>query len=352
MAASMWRMNWLWRRMAGVLVLCALLLSNEVICQDDSTAAPEVATASLTAGANAATDAAAPDAATPDAAAPAAAAPDAATPGAAAPDASAAPTAADSATAGGQDPAASVVPGDNPFPATIVTVALFPDKMDGGNSGTIVAPSDSNNGIDDVSSVVKLVSPGVKCVGKDDIPESNAVKVVVVTENCEVSKGIIQANPAVWCNTINCTLEIFQDGNNMLVTSEDAKMGTLAEALQSEHLKDKLGVKSTEIPSSSGSSVFVGVLVTGLLAAIATTAGYLKCQRRADPKGVRLAEEAYPVDQENQGNTLVSVAPLNPPPETQEKPSENGESPEAPKTEPAPPPTNGHSTAKTADTEL
>ena len=58
------------------------------------------------------------------------------------------------------------------------------------------------------------------------------------------------------------------------------------------------------------------------------------------------------MDQENQGNTLVSVAPLIPPPETEEKPSENGEAPEAPKTEPAPPPTNGHSTAKTADTEL
>lgn len=63
------------------------------------------------------------------------------------------------------------------------------------------------------------------------------------------------------------------------------------------------------------------------------------------------AEEAYPVDQENQGNTLVSVAPLNPPPETQEKPSVNGESPEAAKTQLSPP-TNGHSTTKTADTEM
>lgn len=63
------------------------------------------------------------------------------------------------------------------------------------------------------------------------------------------------------------------------------------------------------------------------------------------------AEEGYPVDQENQGNTLVSVAPLNPPAETEEKPSINGESPEAAKTEP--PPTNGTSaTTKTADTEL
>lgn len=63
------------------------------------------------------------------------------------------------------------------------------------------------------------------------------------------------------------------------------------------------------------------------------------------------AEEAHPLDQENQGNTLVSVAPLNPPTETQEKPSVNGESPEAAKTQP-PPPTNGHSATKTADTEM
>lgn len=64
------------------------------------------------------------------------------------------------------------------------------------------------------------------------------------------------------------------------------------------------------------------------------------------------AEEAHPVDQESQGNTLVSVAPLNPPPETPEKPSANGESPEAAKTQ-EPPPTNGHSTtANTADTEM
>uniref|UniRef100_A0A3Q4BPB3 Uncharacterized protein n=1 Tax=Mola mola TaxID=94237 RepID=A0A3Q4BPB3_MOLML len=117
----------------------------------------------------------------------------------------------------------------------------------------------------------------------------------------------------------------------------------------------QLGVRrppsSSPPSSSSGSSVFVGVLVSGLLAAIAITLGYCKCQRRSDPKGVRLAEEAYPVDQENQGNTLVSVAPLNPPAETQEKPSVNGESTEAAKTQP-PPPTNGHPATKTADTEM
>ena len=58
------------------------------------------------------------------------------------------------------------------------------------------------------------------------------------------------------------------------------------------------------------------------------------------------------MDEENQGNTLMSVAPLNPP-EPQEKPSINGESLDGVKTQ-VPAATNGHSTAKTpvADTEL
>ncbi len=63
------------------------------------------------------------------------------------------------------------------------------------------------------------------------------------------------------------------------------------------------------------------------------------------------AEESYMADEENQGNTLVSVAPLNQP-EPQEKPSLNGESQEAVKAQTPPAATNGHSTTKTADTEL
>lgn len=62
------------------------------------------------------------------------------------------------------------------------------------------------------------------------------------------------------------------------------------------------------------------------------------------------AEESYMADEDNQGNTLVSVAPLNPL-ESQEKPSQNGESLEAVKTQNPPAATNGHSTTK-ADTEL
>ncbi|KAG7221689.1 hypothetical protein INR49_000056 [Caranx melampygus] len=174
--------------------------------------------------------------------------------------------------------------------------------------------------------LVVTAKPNVQCVGKEDVPESNAVKAVVDTADCEATKRIIQQNPAGWCSTENCNLDIFQDGN-------------------------QLGVTKTETPSSSGSAVLAGILVSGLLLAAGITVGYCKCLRKTDPKGVKLAEDACPVDPENQGNTLVSVAPLNPPPETQEKPSVNGESPEAAKTQP-PPPTNGHSTAKTADTEL
>ncbi|XP_029995801.1 hematopoietic progenitor cell antigen CD34 [Sphaeramia orbicularis] len=332
MAASMWRMNGLWKTMAGVLLVCALLLSNGVMCQDDATDAPDAPGD----GAVSASDSP-PDAGDSGVSGPTSA-----------PDASAAPSVAD-----GADSAPSPAPGGSSFPATIVNVVLGggnpEDDKTSGTSGPPVARGDDGAAAD-VASVPKLVVPDVKCVGEKDIAESNAVKAVVTTSDCEETKNVIQANPAGWCNKENCNLEIFQDGDKVLVASDDANLGTLAEALQSDELKNKLGVKDIKYSSSSGSSVFVGILITGLLAALAIAIGYFKCQRKADTKGVRLAEEAYPADQENQGNTLVSVAPLNPPPETQEKPSVNGESPEAAKTQP--PPTNGHSTAKTADTEL
>uniref|UniRef100_A0A3P8WM13 Uncharacterized LOC103385270 n=1 Tax=Cynoglossus semilaevis TaxID=244447 RepID=A0A3P8WM13_CYNSE len=132
-----------------------------------------------------------------------------------------------------------------------------------------------------------------------------------------------------------------------------ADLAPLVAAIQSDGLKQQLGLTKGEVPSSSSNStVFATVLVTGLLAALGLTIGYFKCPRRSGDKAVRLAEEAYPVDQETQASTLASAAPLNPPPETEEKPTENSDSTEPAKTEPAPPPTNGHSTPKTADTEL
>ncbi|XP_017274754.1 uncharacterized protein si:dkey-261h17.1 isoform X2 [Kryptolebias marmoratus] len=197
------------------------------------------------------------------------------------------------------------------------------------------------------------IVPDIKCVGKEDISEKSTIKAEVQTNDCEASKLIIQEGQegiGKWCSSANCNLKIFQEGKTMLVESNEIKPANLAEALQSETLKSKLGLTKTETPQSSSTSVLWGILVSGLLVAIGIFVWYFKCQRKPGPKGARLAEEAYPVDQENQGNTLVSEAPLNPPPETQEKPNVNGESPEADKT-PTPPPTNG-STAKTADTGL
>ncbi|XP_067228066.1 CCR4-NOT transcription complex subunit 11 [Chanodichthys erythropterus] len=124
-------------------------------------------------------------------------------------------------------------------------------------------------------------------------------------------------------------------------------------ASNQESIKNKMDdIEEENANSGSSPVVFVSVLVTGLLLA-ATIVGiyYFKCHRRSNGKGMKLAEESYMADEENQGNTLVSVAPLNQP-EPQEKPSLNGESQEAVKPQTPPAATNGHSTTKTADTEL
>ncbi|XP_026119075.1 uncharacterized protein LOC113098276 [Carassius auratus] len=119
----------------------------------------------------------------------------------------------------------------------------------------------------------------------------------------------------------------------------------------------KVGQKTNEYKEedpTSGSSpaVFVPLLVTGLLlAALIIAIYYYKYHCQTNSKGMKLAEESYMAGEESQGNTLVSVAPLNQP-EPQEKPSLNGESQEAVKAQTSPAATNGHSTTKTADTEL
>ncbi|XP_029362475.1 uncharacterized protein cd34 [Echeneis naucrates] len=331
MAASMWRMNGLWRRTAGVLVLCALLLSDTVTCQgedeplivapnpsDDPTVGPVPTGESVT----------------PEAEAPSV---DESTTANHAPDGQSSPSAA---------------------PGLLLTQGTT--EIDDGTSGTPAVPA-----VDTVAEVAEVpdsspnvveIVPTVRCVEKEAMPQGSqdiAVRVVVTTHDCETTKRIILENAANWCHSEGCSLDIFQNGSSVMMAGKDIVSEGLNAALKSGQLKEQLGVTSVETPSeaSSGSSVFAGILVTGLLAALAITIGYFKCQRRPDPKGVRLAEEAYPVDQDNQANTLVSVAPLNPPPETPEKPSVNGESTEAAKT-PSPPPTNGHSTTKTADTEL
>ncbi|GAA6107028.1 uncharacterized protein cd34 isoform X1 [Tachysurus ichikawai] len=103
--------------------------------------------------------------------------------------------------------------------------------------------------------------------------------------------------------------------------------------------------------STTQANVFVPVLLTGLILAALLIGIYVwKNHCHTKKSAIKLAEDSYMADEENQGNTLVSVAPLNPP-ENLEKPSLNGESLEVVKTQNPPTSTNGHSTAK-ADTEL
>uniref|UniRef100_A0A3B1IPA4 Uncharacterized protein n=1 Tax=Astyanax mexicanus TaxID=7994 RepID=A0A3B1IPA4_ASTMX len=139
-----------------------------------------------------------------------------------------------------------------------------------------------------------------------------------------------------------------------IFVSSDSGTSNLEPAPTAPQAKIMLGVESA-MPEHGKSSpaVFVSLLVTGLVVAAALIGAYLwKNNRRTNSKGMKLANESVMADEENQGNTLVSVAPLNPPQEAQEKPSLNGESQEAVKPQNPPAATNGHSATKTADTEL
>uniref|UniRef100_A0A3Q2P1V7 Uncharacterized LOC105935253 n=1 Tax=Fundulus heteroclitus TaxID=8078 RepID=A0A3Q2P1V7_FUNHE len=311
MAACIWRMNGLGRRMTGVLLLCALLSSNEVMSQTSSDAP---ATGAAVADSTAAADLTLAEQSNPE-----------------------------SQT---DEPSANSTP---PADAEVPVVNTKSESLNEGIVQTTHAP-----GVD-VSTSIYVAKIGVECVGEGDIHEPSAVEVrLTEAKDCGAILDIFEETKSHWCHSETCDLKILTKDNLVLVSSSNTEQAALVRALQAEHMKSKLSSTEVVVPSSSsssGSSVFVGILVTGLIAAVGIIVGYCKCQRRPDTKGAKLAEETYPVDPENQGNTLASEAPLNPPPETQEKPSINGESLEAVKTETSPP-TNGHSTAKTADTEL
>lgn len=330
----MWRMNGLWKGVALALMLCTLQLHHGVMCDEDATDTP-----AADPGATDAADAAAPDIT-------------------AAPDA----PADDSAATAAADAAGTDTPSDQSADGTVAPNAdSRGDNGDtSGTSGTSAAPLAENDDVVNAGATeaaaetrdpLNLVIPAVECVDKEAMEGKDIVTATVTTADCEQTKTIIQSVPAAWCGMDTCRLDISQEGSTVRIASPDAQGEKLAMALGSENLS-QLGVTESEYTAPpSGSSVFVAVLLTGLVLAAALIGGYcLKNRRASDSKGIRLAEEACPADEQNQGNTLVSVAPLNPPPETPEKPSVNGESPDEVKTEP--PPTNGHSTAKTADTEL
>uniref|UniRef100_A0A8C9XH53 Si:ch211-286o17.1 n=1 Tax=Sander lucioperca TaxID=283035 RepID=A0A8C9XH53_SANLU len=133
----------------------------------------------------------------------------------------------------------------------------------------------------------------------------------------------------------DCKLDIYQEDNSDQVLVS-GKYTDVEEAVPRWGKNSKL--------------VLVSLLLTGLLLAALLVAGYYLKTHRKNSKGVRLAE-SFQVDEENQANTLVSVAPL--PQEPLDKPTINGESPPENGTNPAPT-TNGHSATQTpvADTEM
>lgn len=195
----------------------------------------------------------------------------------------------------------------------------------------------------------------VVCVSKEAVQDKNAVSLKLkASSNCEDTKVKIESVLQELCGE-DCKLEIFQEPNSdeIIVSGkyvEDDVAG-MANKFNNDNIKDKTDVEEA-VPRWGRNSklVLVSLLLTGLLLAALLVAGYYLKTHRKNSKGVRLAE-SFQVDEENQANTLVSVAPL--PQEPLDKPTVNGESPPENGTNPTPT-TNGHNATQTpvADTEM
>ncbi|KAL4623783.1 hematopoietic progenitor cell antigen CD34-like [Arapaima gigas] len=198
----------------------------------------------------------------------------------------------------------------------------------------------------------------IHCVNKEAVKDQDAVLVKLQHQsNCDNTKAVLRSYVTMLCGQ-DCELSISQEDNSntLIVTAKNSEAApkAMSEHFKSKDIKNELGVLNAE-PSWSKRSptVLVSLLLAGLLLLAALLGSYcLKMHRGHSSKGMRLAEESYHGDEENQGNTLVSVAPLKQP-EPQEKPNINGESPDGGKSQP-PSTTNGHSATKNpvADTEL
>ncbi|XP_056294399.1 hematopoietic progenitor cell antigen CD34 isoform X1 [Pseudoliparis swirei] len=218
------------------------------------------------------------------------------------------------------------------------TPAPLPARGDGPNNIPRLVPQDD-----------------VVCVSKEAVQDKNAVNLKLkASSSCKDTKVKIESVLQELCGE-DCKLDLYQEDNSdqILVSGkyvEDDVAG-MADKFNNDNIKDKTDVEQA-VPRWGKNSklVLVSLLLTGLLlAALLVAAYYLKTHRK-NSKGVRLAE-SFQVDEENQANTLVSVAPL--PQEPLDKPSANGESPAENGTNPAPT-ANGHSATQTpvADTEM
>ncbi|XP_035518679.1 hematopoietic progenitor cell antigen CD34 isoform X2 [Morone saxatilis] len=195
----------------------------------------------------------------------------------------------------------------------------------------------------------------VVCVSKEAVQDKNAVNLKLkASSNCEETKVKLESVLQELCGE-DCKLEIFQEDNSdeILVSGKyvEADVSGMANKFNNDNIKDKTDVEEA-VPRFGKNSklVLVSLLLAGLLLAALLVAGYYLKTHRKNSKGVRLAE-SFQVDEENQANTLVSVAPL--PQEPLDKPTANGESSPENGTNPAPT-TNGHSATQTpvADTEM
>ncbi|XP_029989298.1 hematopoietic progenitor cell antigen CD34 [Sphaeramia orbicularis] len=233
---------------------------------------------------------------------------------------------------------------------TDFTVQVLTDKP------TVVEPPARGDGIPQ-----PVPQDDVVCVSKEAVQDKNAVSLKLrAVSNCEDTKMRIQSVLKELCGE-DCKLQLYQEDNTdeILVSGQyvEADVGGMANKFDNDNIKDKTNVEEA-VPRWGKNSklVLVSLLLAGLLLAALLVAGYYLKTHRKNSKGVRLAE-SFQVDEENQANTLVSVAPL--PQEPLDKPTANGESPPENGTNPAPTPapaptTNGHSATQTpvADTEM
>ncbi|KAK7916723.1 hypothetical protein WMY93_012484 [Mugilogobius chulae] len=202
----------------------------------------------------------------------------------------------------------------------------------------------------------KIKQDDVVCVTKEAVQHKNAVSLKLKSNsNCEDTKTKIVSVLEELCGE-DCKLQLYQEDNtNQILVAGDyveADVGGMANKFNNDNIKDKTDVEEAAPHwGKSSKLVLVSVLLAGLVLAALLVAGYYLKTHRKNSKGVRLAE-SFQVDEENQANTLVSVAPL--PQEPVDKPTLNGESPPPENGTSQAPTTNGHSANQTpdADTEM
>ncbi|KAM9483756.1 uncharacterized protein Hap1MRO34_008553 [Clarias gariepinus] len=192
----------------------------------------------------------------------------------------------------------------------------------------------------------------VVCVSEDAMKNKDTVKLKLqlkTKSNCEKNKEKIESSPELLC--VDQKLEIYQMDNTdeMIITGKclEGDPKGMTEKFENDNIKDKVGIKKAELVLLERPQiVLISVLISGLLLAVLLFAAYILQTRHTEAKGACLAEDLFQVDEPNQGNTLLSAAPL-PQQEPIEKPTSNGESLEST-------PTNGHSAtqAPVADSEM